>query len=108
MIGTITRRSNVLTGCYPPDKQVINPVTGNPAFAWRAVVQEGRYETMRTALEVAQLFEAAPDLLAAVREAQAWMTKAADDDWLNDGGWAELPAVREKLDAALAKAEGRS
>lgn len=50
----------------------------------------------------ARLIEAAPDLLEALQ-----MVRDADDDRKSDGFPAIPPIARAKIDAAIAKAEGR-
>lgn len=104
MIGEIKRSGTNVHGVIPADQPALP--NGRRAILWRATVVNGPHATRTSALEAAQLFEAAPDLLAA-REAVAWAIKAHSDEWLNSGGWRELGLMQEKLDAAIAKAEGR-
>ncbi len=112
MIGTIKRDRMKLIGSAPPEREVILP-TGKPAFAWRVIVECGLYEPPSTALEVAQLFEAAPELLKAARTALDFAEDLIRSDYegRGQGGgrqfasmMAELQSVRD----AIAKAEGKA
>lgn len=67
-----------------------------------------RHNPPEIAFPNARLIAAAPDLLAALKEARAELAHHYPDDSRASGNWPSTVPMFARLDAAIAKAEGRS